>query len=69
LESLKSASAYELGGAGSLYPVYMRGQAYLKVGDGQAAIEFQKMLEHRFVVTNSVLYWDRLLILNSVVLT
>jgi eukaryotic-like serine/threonine-protein kinase len=56
LELLRSASAYELGGIGSLYPVYVRGEAYLKVRDGQqAATEFQKIIDHRCVVTNSVL--------------
>jgi len=33
--------------------VYIRGQAYLKVGDGsKAAAEFQKMLDHPGVVVN-----------------
>ncbi|HLW81143.1 MAG TPA: protein kinase [Candidatus Acidoferrales bacterium] len=55
LELLKAASPYELGRAGSLYPVYVRGEAYLRVRDGQkAATEFQKIIEHRTVVTNSV---------------
>jgi eukaryotic-like serine/threonine-protein kinase len=55
LELLK-ASAYEVGKVGSLYPVYVRGEAYLKVRDGEkAAAEFQKIIEHRTVMTNSVL--------------
>jgi hypothetical protein len=34
----------------------VRGEAYLKVRDGQqAATEFQKIIDHRCVVTNSVL--------------
>jgi hypothetical protein len=33
--------------------VYVRGQAYLALGDGQlAAIEFQKFIDHRGIVAN-----------------
>jgi len=47
---------YELGRVANLYSVYVRGEAYLKLGDGQhATAEFQKIIEHRTVVTNSVL--------------
>jgi tetratricopeptide (TPR) repeat protein len=49
------ATRYELGdvGHGSLYPVYVRGQAYLAAHEGsKAAIEFQKILDHRGVVLN-----------------
>jgi tetratricopeptide (TPR) repeat protein len=36
---------------GGLYPAYVRGQAYLEAGRGQeAAVEFQKVLDHRGVV-------------------
>ena len=36
---------------GTLYPVYVRGEAYLRAGDGmQAAAEFQKMIDHRGIV-------------------
>ncbi len=32
---------------GSLYPVFVRGQAYLAAGKGQeAAVEFQKLIDH-----------------------
>ena len=55
LELLKATSGYEFGGL-SLYPVYVRGKAYLKVGDGQqAAAEFQKIIDHRSIVTNDIL--------------
>jgi eukaryotic-like serine/threonine-protein kinase len=52
--------SYELGGvgppAGSLYPAYVRGQAYLGTRQGEeAAAEFQKLLDHRFIVLNSPL--------------
>jgi hypothetical protein len=36
-----------------MYPVYVRAEAYLKSGDGQqAALEFQKILDHRSIVVN-----------------
>ena len=36
-----------------MYPVYLRGQAYLVARQGkEAAAEFQKMLTHRGVVVN-----------------
>ncbi len=55
LEVLKTASGYEFG-LFSLYPVYVRGRAYLNVRDGQqAAAEFQKILDHRSIVTNDIL--------------
>ena len=48
---------YELGDAGGfinyLYPAYIRGQAYLAAHKGTAAaIEFQKLLDHRGTVGN-----------------
>jgi hypothetical protein len=53
------ASEYELGeplqtpSHGTLYPVYVRGEAYLRAGDGvQAATEFQKMIDHRGILSN-----------------
>jgi eukaryotic-like serine/threonine-protein kinase len=53
------ASQYELGepmqmaSHGTLYPVYVRGEAYLRAGDGvEAATEFQKLSEHRGIVAN-----------------
>ena len=55
LELLKPASGYEFGLL-SLYPVYVRGKAYLKVRDGQqAAAEFQKIIDHHSIVTNDIL--------------
>jgi tetratricopeptide (TPR) repeat protein len=36
--------------------VYIRGQAYLQAGQGQqAAVEFQKMLDHRGIIGNFAL--------------
>jgi eukaryotic-like serine/threonine-protein kinase len=60
---LDDATSYELGfpppqygEGGSLYPIYLRGQAYLALHRGsQAAAEFQKMLDHSFIPVNSPL--------------
>jgi len=59
VELLHVAAPYELGAPrstlqgffGALYPVYVRGLAYLAAHDGtQAANEFQKILDHRGLV-------------------
>jgi DNA-binding winged helix-turn-helix (wHTH) protein/tetratricopeptide (TPR) repeat protein len=59
IEALKAAAPYELGIPGNgefspaLYPVYVRGEAYLAAHQGsEAAVEFQKILDHRGVVQN-----------------
>jgi tetratricopeptide (TPR) repeat protein/predicted Ser/Thr protein kinase len=53
VELLKQASAIELGLIAGLAPAYVRGQAYLALGDGnRAAAEFQKFIDHRGVVAN-----------------
>ncbi len=59
VELLSMASEYELGqpaqwpSHGTMYPVYVRGDAYLRAGDGElAAAEFQKMIDHRGIVAN-----------------
>jgi serine/threonine protein kinase/tetratricopeptide (TPR) repeat protein len=53
---LQTAAPYELGGASpiaGLYPVFVRGQAFLQARHGaQAAAEFQKLLDHRGIVQN-----------------
>jgi predicted negative regulator of RcsB-dependent stress response len=55
LELLKPSSGYEFGPF-SVPLVYVRGEAYLKAGNGQqAAEEFQNIIDHRAVVTNDVL--------------
>jgi eukaryotic-like serine/threonine-protein kinase len=39
-----------------LYPAYVRGEAYLSVGDGRAAqVEFQKLVDHPGMVMNFLL--------------
>jgi hypothetical protein len=59
IDLLQNAVRYELGtpgssfngNFGSLYPVYVRGEAYLTAHHGaEAAAEFQKILDHRGVV-------------------
>jgi eukaryotic-like serine/threonine-protein kinase len=56
VEILRTAEPFDLAGAtpiGSLFPAYVRGQAYLQAHRGaEAAAEFQKLLEHRGVVSN-----------------
>ena len=60
LEALRVAAPYELGLPAlqylnwpNLYPVYVRGEAYLAAHKGSdAAAEFQKILDHRGIVLN-----------------
>jgi hypothetical protein len=59
LKTLQSASAIELGNIqfvnndSCLYPVYVRGEAYMAAGQGgAAAAEFQKILGHSGIVWN-----------------
>jgi len=57
IELLEETIPYELGEAsqGHMYPAYLRGEAYLRLGRGhEAASEFQKLLDHRGVVLNFV---------------
>jgi len=55
---LEAAAPYELGEPppmqlGTLYPAYIRGQAYLSAHSGTAAsMEFEKILDHRGLVLN-----------------
>jgi DNA-binding winged helix-turn-helix (wHTH) protein/Flp pilus assembly protein TadD len=60
LESLQAAAPYELGLPAlsfynwpNLYPIYVRGEAYLAAQKGsEAGAEFQKILDHRGIVLN-----------------
>jgi len=58
ISALQSASAIELGmdsfsSTSGLYPVYVRGEAYLAAGQGSAAAaEFQKIIDHSGIVGN-----------------
>ena len=60
IAALQAATPYELGQPASspiavdLYPVYVRAQTYLNEHRGsEAAVEFQKILDHRGVVLNN----------------
>jgi predicted Zn-dependent protease len=54
IQVLQTAEAYEKGAAASLYPAYVRGESYLAAHQGgEAAAEFQKILDHRGVVVNA----------------
>lgn len=59
IELLEPAVPYEMGtprvsatmGIGALYPIYVRGEAYLAAHQGaKAAAEFQRILDHRGIV-------------------
>ena len=60
IESLRVAVPYELGvstnapyGWTAMYPVFVRGEAYLAARQGnEAAAEFQKILDHSGIVVN-----------------
>jgi len=59
IEELQSAGTFELGQAGdatlmpALYPVYVRGVAFLILRQGrEAAVEFRKILDHPGIVVN-----------------
>ena len=59
IELLQATSTYELGQPypfqylATMHPIYVRGQAYLRGGQGQqATVEFQKILDHRGIVIN-----------------
>jgi eukaryotic-like serine/threonine-protein kinase len=59
IDALQTVSPYELGSppelqlVGTLYPVYLRGQAYLLLRKGPEAVnEFQKLLDHPGIVLN-----------------
>ena len=60
IEQLRACAGYELGSppnvpvlTATLYPVYVRGTAYLALRQGkEAATEFQKFIEHRGLIAN-----------------
>ena len=62
IDVLQAALPYELGSpypevamSGTLYPVYIRGEAFLKARHGpEAAAEFQKIIDHRGIVLNFI---------------
>jgi tetratricopeptide (TPR) repeat protein len=59
IEILRSAIKYDLAyeedSFNSLYPAYIRGLAYLRLGDSRnAAVEFQKLIDHPGIVERDV---------------
>jgi tetratricopeptide (TPR) repeat protein len=55
IQALQAAAPYELGEVGNtaVYPVFVRGEAFLSAHQGKdAAIEFQKIIDHRGIVIN-----------------
>jgi eukaryotic-like serine/threonine-protein kinase len=58
IEDLQAASPYDLGAVppiSGMYAVFVRGQAYLQAHRGkEAAAEFQKLIDHRGIVGNSM---------------
>jgi len=60
IDILRVALPYEMGDLefqsfAALYPAYVRGEAYLKAGQGsQAAAEFQKIIDHPGIVNNFI---------------
>ena len=55
LDTLKVASAIELGRGAGMYESYVRGEAYLMLHEGKAG-EFQKFMEHWGVVRQIVVH-------------
>jgi len=57
IELLESAKPYEMGQIAEFFPIYWRGVAYEREKDSaNAAIEFQKIIDHRGVSPTSELY-------------
>jgi tetratricopeptide (TPR) repeat protein len=59
IEILRPAEKYELAATPTfncIYPAYLRGLAFLQIGDGRrAASEFQKLIDHRAIVGRDAL--------------
>jgi serine/threonine protein kinase/Flp pilus assembly protein TadD len=60
IEALVPVAPYELGSPTqtltfALYPIYLRGEAYLAAHQGSAAAEFQKILDHPGFVQNELI--------------
>jgi len=59
IEILRPAEKYELAATDTfncIYPAYLRGLAFLQIGDGRrAASEFQKLIDHRAIVGRDAL--------------
>jgi len=56
IEDLAPSAPFELGEHNPLLPTYFRGQAYLAAARGPEAVaEFQKIIDHRGLIQNSIL--------------
>jgi tetratricopeptide (TPR) repeat protein len=59
IEALRPALKYDTAyppSFNSLYPAYIRGQAYLQMGEGRSAsVEFQKLLDHPGLIGRNVI--------------
>jgi len=57
LELLEPVGRYDHAPSAEFWPLYLRGQAYLQLKDGQAAgVQFKSILDHRGEVPASMLY-------------
>jgi tetratricopeptide (TPR) repeat protein len=60
ITTLEAATPYEFGSppdGAQYWPMYIRGEAYLRLGDGaKAAAEYQKILDRRGISPTSPLY-------------
>ena len=57
IEGLRAATPYEFGTSQGMFPVYVRGLAYLQAKRGPEAVaEFQKMVDHRGVDPTDVVH-------------
>jgi serine/threonine protein kinase/Flp pilus assembly protein TadD len=57
IETLRVATPYELTGGPGLGAIYLRAQAYLRLGrTGEAAAEFQKIIDHRGISAFSIVH-------------
>jgi len=55
IDALQPVTQFELSSATNLDPAYLRGMVYLKLNKGaEAAAEFQKLIDHRGVVSTSI---------------
>ena len=55
ITALQAATPYEMGNGAAMYPVYLRGLAYLQAKRGpEAAAEFQKIIDHRGIAPTAI---------------
>ena len=55
ISALQTATPYEMGNVPAMFPVYLRGLAYLQAKRGaEAAAEFQKIVDHRGIAPTAI---------------